>query len=313
MDPLYSVRQAVATYVSESGKNPADPEVLEAINEARRIVYPLGDWKDTLEPIVLHQHSGQITLPGWADSIREAGWCNHELDIDNQWYSAFQQDGLRNCTRNHGLIDLGPRFCTFKPYHRNFRIKVKSLDVRDKGVELTFHCVSEHGEPVLLTRILSDAWKDVISDPISDKWVRSISACNKPVTHDRVLVYIYDPVRDYESLCAVYEANETNPQYRRYKVHHKRHVVAKVKKKFKELVDDRELVDIHTDALIHLLQAVTSRKNRDPQMYAAMVKSARDYLDRDIKSVQPMQTHRLRMDPKYNDTNLGFECYPYSQ
>lgn len=309
MDPLSIVRGHVATYVGESGKHPSDPEVLEAINEARRIIYPVGDWEDTTEMIALQSMDGIITLPAWADVIREAYHGHGSLQIESGWYERLgcgNFDHLRG-RRLGTLIDLGARFATFRPYDRNFRIRVISVDPEDKGVEITFHAISEYGEPLLLTRTLSNAWEPIVSNPSSDKWVNRITACNKPVTKDRVFVYIYDPVRKFQALCAIYEATDVNPQLRRYRTPVMRGpILAKVKRKFVELTDDRQLVDIHTDALIHLIQGITSRKNRDPQTYAMQVKSAQNLLDKQIEDKQPLQSRFIRMHPEFHDTNLGF-------
>lgn len=311
MEPLSVVRKWVAPYVGESGKNESDPEVLEAINEARRIIYPVGDWREIIEPLVIDVQQGTITLPSWADTIRQAWIGRERVDIENQWYMPLHDGFDRFCHHGIQLIDLGTRFATFKPYDKDktFRIKVKSLDARDEGKQLTFHGVSEYGEPVLLTRTLGKPWVSITADPINDKWVRSITACNKPLTVDRIFVYMYDPVRGNEYLCAIYEATDINPQLRRYRVPRgcSRQVFAKVKKKFVELVHDNELVDIHTDALIHLLQGITHRKNRDAAGYGTEIGAAKNFLDRELYDGQPMQTFQMRMAPEFHETQLGFE------
>lgn len=310
MEPLSIVRKWVATYVGESGKHESDPDVLEAINEARRIIYPVGDWKDTMESVALATHGSTVTLPNWAEVIRKA-WTvrGHEFDLPHGWYDYVATDTfLRLRSHELQLIDLGQRYASFQPYSRNFRLKVLTADNDDAGLKISFNAVNEYGAPVLLTRTMNTAGLPIISEPADDRWIRSFSSAQKPVTKDRVFVYIYDPVRHYESLCAVYEGPDINPQYRRYRVPTAVHpqILAKVKKKFVEITDDRQLVDIHTDALIHLMQGITARRNRDMAGYAAGVTSAKNFLDAEIKSEAPVKTSYMKMSPMYKDTNLGF-------
>jgi hypothetical protein len=320
MTPLDIVRKWVAPYVGESGKHETDSDVLDAINEARRIAYPLGNWIDTVDTLILQCHQGYATLPFWADVIVNAWHNNQQVEIENQWYQrCHDASRFRGACCDDSIINLGDKFAAFRIATRPFRIKVVPQDDRDKDAVLTFHGVSEYGEPVLLTRVLTGPWIPVTADPTSDKWIKYFTYCEKPKTFGRVKVYMWDIVRGTEDLCAVYEAVETNPQYRRYRVPkggHRNQIVVKVKKKYVDLTDDKELVDIHTDALIHLLQAITARRNRDPQTYAAQVKSARDFLDKEIESKDPVQTHGLKLSHVYRDTNLGFgseegQCYPY--
>lgn len=311
MDPLYIVRKQVAPHVGESGKHDADPEVLEAINEARRILYPIGDWQDTVQPVCLNVCCNTVTLPSWGETIRKAWLGRENLDIENQWYSSIECSSFcRYCYSevSSNLVDLGKRFATFRPYDKNFRVKVKGTDNEDKGIELTFHGVSEYGETVLLTRILGNAWQSIIADPINDKWLRSISAVNKPITKGNVIVYIWDPVREQEQVCAIYEPLDVNPQLRRYafRLSGRNQVFAMVKKRFVELVDDRQLVDIHTDALIHVLHAITSRRNRDQQSYAVHIQAARNFLDKEIQNNRPTQASRMKIDMENYESNLGF-------
>lgn len=323
MEPLSLVSQVVAPYVGESGKNPIDPDVLVAINEARRIIYPVGDWKDTIDPLALEIHHGTVTLPSGYTTIRKAWHGRHNIEIESHWYSVLDYDGFSGmCGQfiDDGMIDLGDRFATFLPYPNTFRLKVISLNRDDVGARLVFHAVSEYGEPLSLTRILGQPWTPIISDPVNDKWVKSVSYCIKPVTADRVLVSVFDPVRRFEQLAAIYEAGDVNPHYRRYRIpryHHGRSrcLLVKAKKRYADLVNQDQLVDIQTDALIHLLQAVTARRNRDLATYAQQVGAAKNLLDVEIKDNQPMRTTNLKMSKAFRVTNLGFgdeaeEFYP---
>ena len=311
MDPLYIVRKQVAAHVGESGKHSTDPDVLEAINEARRIIYPLGDWQDTVQPACLTVCCNSVTLPSWGETIRSAWLGRESMEIENQWFECMECSSFKHYCYSDvssNLVDLGKRFATFRPYERNFRIKVVGTDDRDKGVEMTFHAISEYGETLLLTRILDKAWKPVTSDPTNDKWVKSISAVNKPVTFGDVRVYIWDPIQQMETICAIYEPLDVNPQLRRYAIRlsGRNQLFAMVKKRFVELVDDRQLVDIHTDALIHLLHGITARANRDTATYALNIKAARNFLDGEISNNLPDQAYNVQIDMGNRERNLGF-------
>jgi len=118
------------------------------------------------------------------------------------------------------------------------------------------------------------------------------------VTHGRIRLYGYDGANEF--LLAVYDKGDINPSYQRYKTsrlaNHPLYVDAK--KKFYKLTDDKQLVDIHTEALIHGLQAITARANRDIVQFNANIALAVAFLNAELKgplstSTAPIKWSRL--------------------
>lgn len=312
MEVAREVAKDIAPYVGPSGMCPDDPEILDAINEARRIYYPLGDWKDITDHIAITHTLGVVTLPMQYERIRKAWISCNRVDLKDNWYNPLDAQTFSRCC-GHYLGDefmlIGTNFCVFLDYAFNFRLKIISQSIEDKDKVLNFTTIDELGTKQLLTRTLTKPWFPIWSNPGDDIWIQKILFVEKPVTDDRVQVFIYDPLRDVDRLCAVYEPYEVNPRYTRYRVPGCNAAVpmmAQVKKRFSKLNSFDDLVDIATDALVHGSLAITARKSRNLAEFRANIADGMTYLNRELSDTGGVQSYGLKMSRAYKITNVDF-------
>lgn len=315
MDSVESVRRDIASFVGDSGRCWSDPEVLDALNDARRLLYKLGNWKGTVDGLIIQPHQCVLTLPFEFDFITKAFICKRTMQIENQWFSpiidGFETECGNRCEDN--LINLGDKFASYRDYtvDRTFRLEVQAEGEDDKGVEIAFNATGEHGNRVLLTRVLKGPWEPVDANPITDDWILNFRSVVKPKTVGRVLVYIFDPNRDQRILCAIYEPDDINPFYRRYKLNgynnSSRGIAVKAKRKYRKLLNDTDWVELSTEALIHACQALTSRSARNIPEFNANIGLATAYLNKELSSEDSIRNYPMKMSTRYRVDALGFE------
>lgn len=314
MDPLKDVRIDVAPFVGPSGACPDDESVLEAINQARRILYPLGEWKDTVTPVVLNSQYGIVTLPSDYEYLKHTHYSRQVCGIDNGWYSVL--NGFSSyCGAGVANRKQDGEYVTFRDWPRKtmrktcstagFFIKLVAEDYNDIGVKLVFQAIGEFIGRISLTRTISAAHHPHLALP-GELPIAELRYVTKPVTKGRIRVYGYDGANEF--LLAVYEPHEINPQYTRYiiGVNHARpyQIVGKCKKKYKPILSEDEPVDIHTEALIHTLQALTDRKSRDNNSFNSNLRLATDFLNKEIAGPQSVRTVPMKMSHAYKVTGL---------
>lgn len=310
MDTLGDVRRDVAKYVGDSGSCPDDPRVVQAINDARRVLYPLGDWKGTVQPICLVSSCGIVTLPSRFEYIKQIGDCDRPVAVQNGW---FTTEGVDQCGRNWRTAKVVPgEFCTFSDWpltrgacktacYYGFYVNVVFEDERDKDVVIRMQAEGTNHMNFSLTRVCRGAWIDHKANPGEDEAIR-ITSVIKPKTHGRVRVYGYDGSNNI--LLGYYERDDVNPTYLRYQVGGRRAVMAKAKKKFIKLDNDDQPVDIATEALIHALQALTDRENRNPAGFNTNLGLATGFLNKQLSGPQSTATTKMRISPAYRVTGL---------
>lgn len=304
MDTLANVKRDVAKFVGDSGMCSDDERVLEAINDVRRVLYPLGDWKNTLDSLCLIPCCNTLTLPNQYEYARKAYRCDGNIQVNNGWYEIV--NGC-NCRGNYvGLLQKVPGdfvTCHDWPFvHKQgdsscppngFYIKLVFENSLDIGVELTFTALGTRNRQVSLTRICEKAWTPQLALPGEEKILKILTVV-KPVTHGRIRLYGYDGANEF--LLGLYEKGDINPTYQRYRTARGCCGITYVsaKKKFYKLTDDKQLVDIHTEALIHGLQAITARENRDIVSFNANLSLSVAFLNAELKGPQSTATSPIK-------------------
>ncbi len=314
METLDNVRKDVASLVGDSGMCPDDPRVLDAINNVRRILYPMGDWKNTTDSLCLVPCCGIITLPNQYEYVRKAYRCEGAIKVNNGWFEVLNGCNCRGALI--GTLQKTPgEFVTFADWPtiykdsnkqcglNGFYVKLVFENSLDVGVELTFTGLGIHNREVSLTRICQEAWKPQLAAPGEER-VTTLFTVVKPVTKGRIRVYGYDGANEF--LLAVYEKNDINPRYQRYTTYRRAncHIFVNAKKKFVKLTDDRQFVDIETEALIHGLQAITARENRDIVSFNANLILARARLEVELKGPQSTATSPIKWSHIGTDVSL---------
>lgn len=315
MQTLSQIRKAVAPFVGDSGVCEDDPRVLEAVNEVRDILYELGDWKNTVDGLCVHPYRGIITLPPKYSHAKKAYTCNsgNMVTVNNEWFVELSGDWDDYCGDPVVITQHPGVYVTFRDWPcvpkkeccppEGFYVKVVPESDKDCGTEIIFHGQAVKQREFSLTRVLGKAWKPILGQP-GEIPMAALNLVVKPITHGRIRVYGYDHAN--EILLAVYEPQDINPQYTRYAVRCGLHtVVIKAKKRFKELTGDpNQFVDIHTQALIHGLQGVTDRLNRNLPGYNAGISMATGYLNKELAGPQSTCTYPIRMSKAYRVEGL---------
>lgn len=316
MNTLEDVRRDVAEFVGDSGTCPEDDRVVIAINDARRILYPLGDWKGTTEPICIKPSCGVITLPYTLDyAIRGFVACK-PITIINDWFSFVRGDFSSYCGSEMKLFRQEGNFVTFNDWpcvpHKKccppegFYVRVIFEDDRDCDTELTFRGVGVSRREISLTRFNHEVWRAIDARPGEDRAL-SLTHVVKPETKGRIRVYGQDGAN--EILMALYEPREINPSYTRYRSSN-RHTMILAKKKYLPVRDDpTEFVDINTEALIHAMQAITDRKNRNLNGFNANMSLAKGFLNKELAGPQATSTAPLQMSTHMRVE--GLNSWPY--
>lgn len=318
MDLLRDVRKIVAPYVGPSGMCAEEQEVVDSINEARRILYEIGDWKDTTEPICVKPYCGTITLPPHIDYAKRAFLCCQNITVINDWFSHLHGDFDACCGRSCGIFRQEGSYVTFRDWPKipqsnpccpeaGFKLKLVFESDRDKDVNLTFYGHGVNKQNVKIERSFGAVWKDNLPLP-GESPLLSLTRVIKPKTDGRIRVYGYDgdaanPTNEF--LLAVYEGDWVNPQFTRYTVPRVScGVVMKAKKKYVPLVNEDEFVDIHVDALIHALQAMAERRARNNAGYMDNLKAAVDFLNRQLAGPESTSCQPVQMSPAYRVEGL---------
>lgn len=305
MDALLEVRRDVAKLVGASGMCYTDERVVEGINDARRILYPLGDWKNTSDALCVIPCCGVISLPTQYEYAKKAYRCNGNIAVNNGWYEV-----INGCNEYcGGFIGTLQRIPGSYVTINDWPIIRKNLDVNcpqsgfyikliwenslDVGKEITFTGQGVTNREVSLTRICESGWTPSLAGPGEERLLK-IMGVVKPVTKGRVRVYGYDGANEF--LLAVYDKGDINPDYKRYKTARTSNcaVYLEAKKKFQKLTMDTQLVDLHTEAIIHALQAIASREAKDIAMFNANLGLAISFLNAELRGPASTKTTPLK-------------------
>jgi len=313
MDLLPDVREAIAPFVEDSGVCATDPRTLKVINDARRMLYPIGDWEGTTDHLCIACYAGHLTLPSEYEYAKAAYGCSVPMTVENDWFSRMDKSASRFCASSWGgLIKENGTFVTFRDWPscipgevkccapEGFRIELIYEDERDCGVEITFQGVGATRKFVSLTRTLSGPpFRPIVPAPQDERLI-TLQHVIKPKTKGRIRVYGTDGAN--VRLLALYDPDEVNPHYTRYYNagasslrFGQRNAIVKVKKRYLPYEDNPDqFVDIHTEALIMVSQAITARKNKDLAAFSANMSLASAFLQKQLGGPQSTSTAPVR-------------------
>lgn len=312
MDTLKQVAEDVAPFVGDSGACPGDAIIITAINNARRILYELGEWKHTRKDIVIQSYGGTITLPNELDFIVKSWYPRIATELPNEWFS-FIVDGFDEmCASSCRPIKMNEPVITFRdlfmsyPEEKYFRVEVMYEDMQEASdLEVALHGYNKIGGRQMLTRDFTGPYESVTANPPDDVFMRSLNGMTKPVTKGRVRIYEYIPATTKRLFCGIFEKDDINPKLTRYnftggcsscrpKTVSCRQFLVTAKKKYRPLVNETDELDIATDAMIHTLQALTARKARNIPEYNAQLGLATGFLQRELGKDEPYRQAFVR-------------------
>ena len=311
---LSELRLEVAPFVGDSGTCPDSEDVKKAINRARRVLYELGDWQGMSQDIRIQAYKGTITLPPAFDFINKSYFAVKRITIPNEWFYITTGAFEPQCGSMVEPMKMNEPVGSFRDFtmvntdDEWYRAAIMfESDREDVDTEVIIHAYNKQGGRVSLTRKYGTGFLDVTSNPPNDFYLKSIYAVTKPATKGRVLMYGYIPDTDKRVLMAIWEQGDINPSLTRYHVATAgcdSQFMVRAKKRYMPLVNENDLVDIHVDALIHTLQALTDRSSRNIQGYNTNLSLAIQLLDKQMGQREASEQGTVRTSFQF-DTPLN--------
>lgn len=209
---------------------PTDSRLTDLINEAQQRLITRGKFHNLTHRYAMCLTDGCLTLPRQVATVEAAWVCNHPILIRNQWFeylqSGYGMQGEGNCSNGHchpcggaNLIDRG-FVCVFADIIGiNKKIKVYADVAEDADAKILLQGYDENNNWIRTQ--VSGEWVDgeyvaISNTPAtSTKFFSSLVSVQKPETNGVVRLYEYDTTLATQRAIAVYEPDETRPEYRR--------------------------------------------------------------------------------------------------
>jgi hypothetical protein len=265
-DTLAEMVEVVKGFVGDSGVCSSE-RAIKAINQARRLLWNKREWNTTAEYVDICCADCCFTLPNRYEQVKLA-WVNGEAaSLADEWFNATQWKNLYNAGNScHRLIsEVGGRHVVFQEYTTApYQIGIVIEEPVDAGVTLTFEAQDEYStyHTVKVTTI------EPPQKALSEMRFVGLRGVSKPKTKGRIRVYAYNPDSQSSLLLAIYQPNDVNPSFRRFKIPRSCNTITLyASKKYFDLADEQELVEFYPDAMIYAVLALNSRENRKAQEF----------------------------------------------
>ena len=264
-DTLKEMAELVKGFVGDSGVC-SDERAFKAINQARRLLWNKRAWTSQEEYVQICCVNDCFTLPNRYEQIRLAWIGNESVSLADEWFNATNAFALNADQSCHRLItEIGGKHVLFRDYTTHFyRLGVMLESAEDIGVALTFE-VQDQYDTYHTIKVTGVNPPTLAQSDLLIKGVRSVS---KPATKGRVRIYAYDTALEAKTLISVYQPNDVNPSFRRFKAPRTCECITLyASKRYFDLVDEQELVEFIPDSMIYAILALNSRDNRKAQEF----------------------------------------------
>lgn len=226
------------------------------INRARRLLWEKRAWNSTSEYVCICCVDSCFTLPPRYNQIRAAWVNNSAASLADEWFNLTpnaQYVWQNSCHRQ--IIEVGGKHVVFRDYRtRPYQISILAESIDDQDVELSFEAYNEYG---IYEQVAVKAGE---KSPKTYSGIRSVS---KPKTNGRIRVYAYDPVLEIQTLISVYQPQDSNPSWRRFKAPRGCNCITLyAEKNYSDLEDPKELVEFTPEAMYFAVLAINSKENR---------------------------------------------------
>jgi hypothetical protein len=264
-DTLKEMAELVKGFVGDSGVC-SDERAYKAINQARRLLWNKRSWTTQEEYVQICCVNDCFTLPNRYEQIKLAWIGDRPASLADEWFNATDALALNESQSCHRLItEVGGKPIFFRDYTTHpYRLGVMLESAEDVGVTLTFE-VQDQYDTYHTIKVTGTNPPDLAQFDLLIKGARSVS---KPATKGRVRIYAYDTAIEAKTLISVYQPNDINPSFRRFKAPRTCECITLyASKRYFDLVDDQELVEFTPDAMIYAILALNSRDNRKAQEF----------------------------------------------
>ena len=264
-ETLDEMVEIVRGFCGDSGTCSLDRAV-KAINQARRLLWNKREFNSTAEYVKICCVDQCFTLPNRYEQIKLAWIGKDSVSLADEWFNATNAYALRPEHSCHRLItEAGGRHVVFQDYTTApYQIAIVIEDSRDVGVKLAFEAQNEYST-------YENVEIEAVSPPtkaLTPARYVSLRSATKPRTFGRVRVYAYNPDSQSSLLLAIYQPQDVNPWFRRFRMPKTCcSVTLYATKKFYDLEEGYELVEFSADAMIYAVLALNSRENRTAQEF----------------------------------------------
>jgi len=231
------------------------------INRARRLLWEKREWNSTSEYVCICCVDSCFTLPPRYSQIKAAWVNNQAASLADEWFNLTPNARFvshNSCHRQ--IIEVGGKHVVFRDYRtRPYQLSVLAENIEDVGVEISFEAYNEYGsyEQVTVTTVQSP---DIAKTDMTYMGIRSVS---KPKTKGRIRVYAYDPVLEIKTMISIYQPQDVNPSWRRFKAPKGCNCITiYAAKNYADLDDPKELVEFTPEAMYFATLAINSKENR---------------------------------------------------
>lgn len=264
-DTFKEMAELVKGFVGDSGTC-SDDRAYKAVNQARRLLWNKRAWTSQEEYVQICCVNDCFTLPSRYEQIKLAWIGNDTASLADEWFNATNAFALHadhSCHR--GIIEVGGLHVLFRDYTtHSYQIGIVAEDIEDAGVELMFE-VQDQYDTYHKVNLFAQTSPNLSK---SDLLIKGVRAVTKPVTKGRIRVYAYDLELQARTLIAIYQPNDANPTFRRFKAPKTCECITLyASKKYFDLTDPKELVEFIPDAMIYAVLALNSRENRKAQEF----------------------------------------------
>ena len=283
-DTLKEMAELVKGFVGDSGVC-SDERAFKAINQARRLLWNKRAWTSQEEYVQICCVNDCFTLPNRYEQIKLAWVGNDAVSLADEWFNATNAFALNADQSCHRLItEVGGKHVLFRDYTTHFyRLGVMLESAEDIGVTLTFE-VQDQYDTYHTIKVTGVNPPTLAQSDLLIKGVRSVS---KPATKGRVRIYAYDTSLEAKTLISVYQPNDVNPSFRRFKAPRTCECITLyASKRYFDLVDEQELVEFIPDAMIYAILALNSRDNRKAQEFLMNLDLAIKEQEKEMENVE---------------------------
>ena len=283
-DTFKEMAELVKGFVGDSGTC-SDDRAYKAVNQARRLLWNKRAWTTQEEYVQICCVNDCFTLPSRYEQIKLAWIGNDTASLADEWFNATNAFALHadhSCHR--GIIEVGGLHVLFRDYTTHpYQIGIVAEDIDDAGVELMFE-VQDQYDTYHRVNLFTQTAPNLSKSDLLIKGVRSVT---KPVTKGRIRVYAYDLELQAKTLIAIYQPNDANPTFRRFKAPRTCECITLyASKKYFDLTDPKELVEFIPDAMIYAGLALNSRENRKAQEFMSNLALAVQEQEKEMENVE---------------------------
>jgi hypothetical protein len=283
-DTLEEMVEVVKGFVGDSGVCSYD-RAIKAVNQARRLLWNKKAWTSQEEYVQICCVNDCFTLPSRYEQIKLAWIGNDTASLADEWFNATNAFALQAGNSCHrGITEVGGLHVLFRDYTTHpYQIGVMAEEAEDIGVELMFEAQDQYDTYHKVK--VTTANPPTLAK--SDLLVKGIRGVTKPITKGRIRVYAYDTALEAKTLIAIYQPNDANPTFRRFKAPRTCECITLyASKKYFDLTDPKELVEFIPDAMIYAILALNSRENRKAQEFLSNLSLAVQEQEKEMSNAE---------------------------